>query len=138
MSNISSSTVWVIVDPEFGERLGDLPTGEAVWVMQSTANSAAATRLRTKRIGETSLNGITTFTADSSAIPEEVLVDMLATIDLHHGEYSSKPPYSKIRVLGAHLTPIVEDALSEFGFINHGSTPNGFVAEKSAAFPKLT
>jgi hypothetical protein len=138
VSNVSSATVWVVVDPVFGDRLDELPIGEAVWVIQSTLNSAAAVRLRTKRVGETPLNGITTFTANSGATPEEMLVDYLATIDLHHGEYSSKPPYSKIRVIGAHLAPIVKEALSEFGFLNCVPTPNGFVAEKSVEFPKPT
>src|SRR5271168_285384 len=130
MSNVSSSMVWVIVDPEFGEGLGELPKGEAVWVMASSTNSAVVTRLWTERVRETHLTGITTFKADSSSTPEELVTGLLETIDLHHGQYSSKPPYSKIRVIGANMTPIIEEAFSEFGFVNFVPMPNGFVAEK--------
>jgi hypothetical protein len=126
----------VVVDAAFGDRIGELPIGEAVWVIRSAVNTAGAVLLRTKRIDETHLDGVTTFASDSSATPEESLVDILATVDLHHGEYSSTPPYSKIRVLGARLTPKVKEALSEFGFANYGSIPDGFVAEKSVEYLK--
>lgn len=132
MNDVSGHTVWVIVDREFGEQLDELPHREPAWVVQSFKNSAAAARLQAERVSSSHLDGITTFVDDPSARPEELLADILATIDLHHGEYSSKPPYSRILVHGARLTPIVAQALREFGFDKYQPTLNGFVAERSS------
>jgi hypothetical protein len=133
VTSISSANVHVILDQGFGERLENLPVHEAVWIVRSPANSRAAERLRVKRPGESHLNGITTFAAKPDTTPEGTLIGNLEVIDLHHGEYSSKPPYSAICVHGASLTETVKRALSEFGFDQFQLTPDGFLAEKSAA-----
>ncbi len=132
MSDVSGHTVWVIVDRGFGERLDGLPLRVPAWVVQSSENSAAAARLRGERVSSSHLDGITTFADSPDLTPEELLVDNLATIDLHHGEYSSKPPYARIHVHGAQLTPTVEQAFREFYFDKFQPTPNGFVAERSS------
>jgi hypothetical protein len=128
MSNVSSPTVWVVVDREFGERLENLPIHEEVWVVRSPANSAAAARLRKSR------SGITTFSHDSGATPDELLVDILGTIDMHYGGHVPTRPCFKMKAHGARLTKIVEKALSEFGFDKFQSSPDGLFAEKSGAF----
>jgi hypothetical protein len=129
MSNDSRPTVWVVVDREFGVQLEDLPVHEEIWVVRSPANSAAAVRLRESR------SGITTFAGDSDAVPDELLVGILGTIDMHYGGHSPARPCFKMKAHGARLTKIVEKALSEFGFDKIQSTPDGFVAEKSAQLP---
>jgi hypothetical protein len=132
MSEVSGQTAWVIVGREFGERLNGLPLREPAWVVQSSKNSAAAARLQAERVSSSYLHGITTFVDSPSATREELLADILATIYLHHGEYSSKPSYLRILVHGARSTPIVAQALREFGFDKYLPMSDGFVAERSS------
>jgi len=50
----------------------------------------------------------------------------LATIDLHHGEFSHDPPYIALEVIGATWSNKIEKALEEYGFIKNKRTAEGF------------
>jgi hypothetical protein len=64
--------------------------------------------------------------------PEEHLLVQLETIDLHHGPYSSDPPYIQFEVLGCPLTASIKDALIKRGFVHFDESPKGFAATRSS------
>lgn len=123
-------TVYVVVDPNFGERLASLPIGVPVWIVDTPANKPVAKRLWVKRVGVTHLNGITTYSIREGALPEENLLQELYGIDLHHGCYSHTPPYTKIEVLGTVLSENIRIALAAYGFNHFSPTPEGFTASR--------
>jgi hypothetical protein len=127
----SPHRVRVVVDSSFGERLASLPSGEAVWVVDSPQNTPVAHRLWKQRPSANHLTSITTFKPGSSFSPEQELLSQLATIDLHHGELSADPPYSILEIVGCPQSASVSTALSEFGFVVQATTPDGFIAVRT-------
>ena len=127
----SPHKVRVIVDPAFGERLAGLPASEPAWVIDSPENTPVAHRLWKERSTTSHLAGITTFRPGPSFSAEDELVSQLATVDLHHGEYSASPPYSVLEVIGCSPSERIQTALGEFGFTVQSSTPDGFVAVRT-------
>jgi hypothetical protein len=125
--------VIVVVDPDFGERLADLPRGVPVWIVDTAANRSVANRLWKERPGESHLTGITTFRGGRTA--EADLVDELSIIDLHHGTYSADPPYSELEVYGAAETSDIRSALGKIGFEVTERTDTGFRATRRAFTP---
>jgi hypothetical protein len=74
------------------------------------------------------LDGVTVFKAAEDRSPEQILIDEMATIDLHHGVYSAIPPYTAIRVVGSTLTQQGRQVLATFGFDSFTLTDEGFRA----------
>jgi hypothetical protein len=120
--------VRVVVDRDFGERLAELESGVPVWIVGTQINARVAQRLWKERNRETHLTGITTFTDSVSSSPEDLLISELGTIDLHHGSYSSDPPYTILEVLGVPLSERIKVELSDFGFNEFHATAGGFSA----------
>jgi hypothetical protein len=123
--------VCVVVDREFGERLEALPRAVPVWIVDSPENTAAAARIR-EEFSDPVDAGITTFRAYPQMSPERLFLAELATIDLHHGEYSQDPPYSAIEVIGCAPTAAIHAKLAEFGLAVERFTEEGFVASAAA------
>jgi hypothetical protein len=65
---------------------------------------------------ESHLTGITTFKAQDSSPAEDLLLNEMETIDLHHGLYSADPPYTVLEVIGTSLSDRIKSQLSEYGF----------------------
>lgn len=123
--------VYVIVDPDFGEKLAQLERGVPVWIVDSPTNKPVVQRSLSERPNESHLTGITAFTNLDGLSPEDMLLRKLDTIELHHGPYSANPAYSVIEVLGTQLTAAAKNRLSEYGFDEFQITSTGFVAIKS-------
>ena len=126
--------VHVVVDRDFGERLAELEPNVPVWIVDTPSNKTVAQRLWNERNQKNHLTGITTFRDSVSSSPEDLLVSELDTIDLHHGCYSSDPPYTILEVLGVPLSERIKTELAEYGFNEFHSTAGGF----SAVRPTLT
>ena len=122
--------VYAIVDPIFGNRLREIPVGEPVWIADTPVNHIAFITIGKERNITDHLIGLTSFIVDANATPEDWLISEIATIDLHHGEYSHKPPWSIITVIGVHWTKRIQEELEQFGFIGHEDTSEGFIARK--------
>jgi hypothetical protein len=122
--------VHVVVDPACGERLRTLPKGEPAWVVDSAENWLVIRSLWKERSPETQLEGITSFKFDPTGVPEDWLLDEISTIDLHHGEYSNDPPYSVLNVIGVAWSDRIAEVLSEYGFVSHEPTAEGFVTRR--------
>jgi hypothetical protein len=126
------SSVVVIVDPAFGEKLRTIPPGQPVWITMSPANEPVIRSLwSTSQSPTDHLTGITGFHFNEGVSAEERLLAELDEIDLHHGPYSSPSPYTEIAVRGARLTPDVRAGLQEYGFSDFTDAGDGFTARRS-------
>jgi len=123
----------VIVDPAFGDRLREIPAGEPIWIADTAPNRLAYEAVGKERHPESYLVGLSSFTIDPAAAPEDWLISELEVIDLHHGEMSHDPPWSHINVIGTKWTERIGRELARFGFGNHQDTAEGFTATKEAA-----
>jgi hypothetical protein len=74
------------------------------------------------------LDGITTFKSGDARSPEDVLINELDRIDLHHGSCSTDLPYTVLDVIGAVLSERIKTELSQFGFDDFQLTTEGFRA----------
>jgi hypothetical protein len=121
--------VTVVVDPEFGIRLRELLTEEAIWIVDSLTNAPVAQTIwKEKEAGaETEL---TVFKVDPNGTPEDWLISELATIDLHHGEYSHDPAWSILNVMGVSWSDRIARELADLGFFRYRELPLGFEARK--------
>jgi hypothetical protein len=124
--------VYVVVDPNFGERLLTLMEGTPIWIVDTPRNSPVVHRLWKDR-PHNHLAGITTFQADSSSSPEAILLSELDTIDLHHGPFSADPPYTQLEVYGTGLSDEIRTELSRYGFNKFEATLEGFRCSRSVA-----
>ena len=127
--------VYVIVDRQFGERLNELERGVPVWIVDTSDNMPVVRRLWQSRPDDNHLNGITSFVDSQSSTPEQLFLNELYMIDLHHGIHSADPPYTVLVVIGVDLTPRIKNELATYGFDEFQNNLVGFVArrEESAA-----
>ena len=122
--------VYAIVEPTFGDRLREIPVGEPVWIADTAVNHTAVAAIWKEQGIASHLTGLTSFVVDENTTPEDWLISQISTIDLHHGEYSHKPPWSIITVIGVKWTRQIQEELEQFGFIEHEDTAEGFIARK--------
>jgi hypothetical protein len=127
-----SYVVAVVLDTEFGERLLALASRMPVWIVDIPTNRAAAQRCWDLNTGGTQLHGVTTFKIDQAQSPETWLLEILANVDLHHGQYSQSPPYRAVEVCGAGLTSELREAFAELGLVEFVERSGGFVATKTS------
>lgn len=122
--------VHVVVNPHYGESIPGLPVEEPAWVVDSQDNHPVIQALWDERKRTDHLTGITSFKFDGEASPEDWLVSILASIDLHHGKFSHDPPYSILNVIGVKCSDRIQKELNEFGFNQYKPTPEGFIATR--------
>src|SRR4051812_24694841 len=95
--------VFVVLDRDYGERVSDLTQAGPVWIVDTPSNRAAAQRFWADNPNSFDLDGVTTFKFAEDSSPEDVLIDEVDTIDLHHGVHSANPPYMVIEAIGASI-----------------------------------
>ena len=122
--------VHVIVYPMFGDRLRMIPAGEAVWIARTPANIPVYESAGKERQPGCGIEGFSSFTIDPTRSPEDWLISIIGTIDLHHGELSHDPSWSVINVIGTRWTERIQNDLAHFGFEEHEDTAEGFIARK--------
>ena len=120
--------VFVVVDRGYGERLNELAPKGPVWIVDTHENRAVAQQIWDANPNRSHLEGVTTFKYDAASSPEDTLVSELGAIDLHHGAYSSNPPYTALEVIGTRISARLKGELSEFGFDEFQETAQGFRA----------
>ena len=121
--------VAIVVDPAFSE-LAALAGRMPVWVCTSTVNREAAEAIWATHTERPVESGVTTFKYDANDSPEQILLGIVATVDLHHGEYSHDPPWTVLEVFGASPTDEVAAALREYGVQRVERTTQGFTASR--------
>jgi len=132
--NEAPSSVTVVLDRDFGDRLLAIDATTPVWIVDTPLNRAATRKRWSERGTGSHLHGVTMFKIFNSDSAEEIFLRELSTIDLHHGIYSADPPYTILDVIGASLTERIKAKMEEFGFDEFQSTAEGFWASR----PKST
>lgn len=129
---MSDHLVAVVVDREFGERLLPLVQRFHVWVCDTPVNRTAAEKAWESISPGAVWNeaGATIFKVSENDNPEDMVLDRLTDVDLHHGEYSHDPAWSVIEVYGSKPTAALRQALQEFGVDKFRETPDGFVCSR--------
>jgi hypothetical protein len=123
-----SNSVSIVLDRSYGTLLRDLLNTGPVWAVDSPANRDCAQQLWAEFPARNYLDGVTVFKAAEDRSPEQILIDEMATIDLHHGVHSANPPCTAIRVVGSTLTQQGREVLATFGFDCFTLTDEGFRA----------
>jgi hypothetical protein len=108
--------VFVILDRDYGQRLTNLAQKGPVWIVDTLTNRTIAQELRAADSSRGHLKDVTTFKFLETGSSEDILINELNTIDLHHGTYSANPPYTVIEVLGAGIREKVKSSFADFGF----------------------
>jgi hypothetical protein len=120
--------VFIIVDREYGEHLNKLARTAPVWIVDTPANRTVAQQIWAANPSRSHLEGVTTFKVEESSSSEDIVINELNSIDLHHGIYSANPPYTVLDVIGTAITARLKAELSHFGFDNFQETDQGFRA----------
>jgi hypothetical protein len=120
--------VFVVVDREYGERLGKLDQTAPVWIVDTPTNRTVAQQIWAANPNRSHLEGVTTFKFGEACSSEDILINELDAIDLHHGIYSANPPYTVLEAIGARITARLKAELSHFGFEDFQETDQGFRA----------
>jgi len=128
--NADPYTIAIVVDPNFGARLRELPPHMPVWIAATPASRAAAEAVWNERTGHTHIDGITTFSVTDGERPSESCERILGDVDLHHGEFSHTPAYAEVRVIGAVLDEVLEAAFREYDFTVFERNAEGFIARR--------
>ncbi len=117
------NSVLVVLDADFGERAFDLAQGCPVWAVSSPVNEAAARRAGASGQPFTllDLNG---------ASKEDWLIDHAGSVDRRFDGAHIRGP-SILRVVGAPLSPRVQEGFQRMGFVSFDPVTEGFVARKS-------
>ncbi len=129
--------VHIIVDPDFGNRIREIPAGDPVWIVDTPQNRLAFEAVRRERPDTNHLIGLTSFKVDPTGLPEDWLISELHTIDLHHGDMSHDPPWSMVNVIGVGWNERIRAELAQFGFLKHHAELNEFTAMKETASTSL-
>ena len=120
--------VVVVVDRNYGQRLARLADSGPVWVVDSPTNRTAAQQIWAVDPTRSHLEGVTTFKSPEERSSEDILINELDTIDLHHGTHSANTPYTVLDVIGTTVTGKLKTELEQFGFDDFQETPQGFRA----------
>jgi hypothetical protein len=120
--------VLVVLDRDYGEGLSTLVQRGPVWIVDTPSNRAAAEKIWAADPNRSHLDGVTTFKFGADRSPEDIFINELETIDLHHGIYSANPPYTVIEAIGTGISEKLEGKLSELGFNQFEATAQGFRA----------
>lgn len=128
---MKSSTVSIIVDPNWGVRLRNIAEDGPVWIAATSVNRAAATKIWHERPTSSGDDGVTTFDVDSERSPTEWCLEVLPTFDEHFGAYDDNPPsYTSIEIYGAPATPELIAMLAANGYVHVVARADGFRASR--------
>jgi hypothetical protein len=77
--------VFVVLDREYGQSLAELAEMGPVWIVDTPENRSVAQQIWSSHPSRSHLDGVTTFKFPDGTSSEDILIDELDTIDLHHG-----------------------------------------------------
>jgi len=112
--NETSTKVTIIVEVNFGGSLAELAEHHEVWIVDTTNNRRLVEEFWASR-GADSRHSVTTFKVDSSLSPDMWVVEVLASVDEHHGIRQEWSPNVRLEIIGVGATGNIRSALEEFG-----------------------
>ena len=123
---IDSTTVAIVLDPQFGGELQQLAARMPVWIVDSAVNRSPIEAEWTRRRHDGAEREVTVFRMIEGMTPADHVVAMLRTIEEHHGPRVQTPPFRTLVVVGAEPTPAVVAAIRKLGGGEPVATPEGF------------
>jgi hypothetical protein len=76
---------------------------------------------------------VTVFNDHPESNSQEIFLQVLDDVDLHHGENSVKPPYSELVAIGVRASDAIRSVLTEIRFEITVETADGFIARRKGA-----
>jgi hypothetical protein len=122
--------VAIVVEPEFTGHLIELARHKDVWIADTPHNRAMAEDLW-RRETRDSYCSLTTFQIDSSAPPERWVINILGTVDEHHGLCSEWAVDVELEVRGVNATANIQVTLQECGSFVIEELNDGFIARRT-------
>ena len=122
--------VAVILGESFSSDLKALAKKMHVWVPRVDTYADTIAELATQPSDYSSERGITTYIHDPEESPEETLMSLLVTIDMHHGEFSHDPPWQFMEVHGATVTDSIKEAFAPYEATTFQPTADGFLVTR--------
>jgi len=123
MGRVNSARVAAVLDGDYGENLSKIAARMSVWILDSDANTAAATEWWEQH--PNSEHMVTTFKEFYD------FAGLMDDIELHHGNYSQDVPFRELETFGLALTEDVQQILFQYGFSRISNTIDGFIATRS-------
>ena len=114
MPQNETHNIALIVTPNAGSILLTLAETHTLWIRASQQNVPFIAQIQQK----------TTFTAPEGISSEELVLEYLDTIDLHH------PEWRQLLVLGTPLTEEIEEAIRGYGKVYFHKTTQGFTVDR--------
>ena len=118
----TDETVYVVVDPDCGDRIRELKRRVALWAVESSANRQAWDN------AESAHPNSAMFKTEDIDARFENLIAQLSDIDEHFGPLSTSKPFETIQVIGLELTPEMRPDLERMGLSDIQRTVDGFRA----------
>jgi hypothetical protein len=118
----------IVLDPFFGDRLGQLVARLDTWVVSSAVNRIAVEELR--RAKSEGGRQLTLWSGEPSLDETQRWASILFDVESHHGEFAHDPPVSVLEVFGAEPTSLARAALEEYGYVVVEPTQAGFRASR--------
>jgi hypothetical protein len=104
-----------------------------VWIADTPANRSVDEEIWAGHPNRNHLEVVTTFKVPEGTSSEDMLINELDTIDLHHGTYSANPPYTVLDVIGTAITARLKAKLGEYGFDDFQETAQRLRAVRPVA-----
>lgn len=123
--------VAIVLRGNLGLELENLARHRHVWAVRTPETEKIAERIRSQPSvapDDPLATGLTLFSPGAS--PEESLLSILGTVELHHGEYSHDPAVSVMEVYGSAITEELREAFRSLGFAQVRPAEFGFIAER--------
>ena len=114
MPQSENRAIALIVTPDAGTILLELATTHYLWIRTSQQHTPMLALIHDK----------TTFTASEATHPEDLVLDYLDTIDLHH------PAWEQLCIIGTPLTEAIQEAIQTYGNVRFHLDDQGFTAER--------
>lgn len=125
VTTLNMSNLIVIVDPNYGARLGEVAQSAPIWVVSTPGNNDACQELPDK-------SGFTSYAVSDPEDRLANLLDILPSLEESHGESTEDsfvfPEGFILEVIGLNPTGSVTNALREAGFASFFAGRGGFRA----------
>jgi hypothetical protein len=112
---MSAEQVILVVDRSYGARLCELSSDSAIWFVDSVVNHPWLAEVKKKFTPEVR-SDLSWFVDIPGVSPAERAASMIDTLEDHHGEYSQRPAYSRLKIIGAALESPLRSAVESYGF----------------------
>jgi hypothetical protein len=100
------------------------------WVPDTAIYYDKIQQIKRKNPEYSSERGVTIYHYEPGETPEDTLLSLLVTVDMHHGDFSHDPPWSFMEVYGVKPTPAIKEAFAEYGATIFRDTGDGFIVRR--------